>query len=870
MWSSFSVPLTPQRRQLAEWLLLAAILSGSALMGAYFSWSEQRLTEETEITRMDTQTRLVDDNLRTQMAGLRSALASVRDAVASQPRDCRTTCGALALKALKGAMPGVRALLVVDGGGNVRAGHDTYYTNHVGDGNLVQNLNRMHDPGRVYLLRPKEPALPAGDIYASMPVPAPSGGAVVAILGPDYFNAVMRPVLYAPDMRGAITEENGMRDPSPTTRDGRIIVQRSIAPINTALDRTLVVTVSRNLDHLLGPTRHLTYVAGIGWLLLALGSVTALLGIQRRRLAQREWSEHRLAERAAEAQRVEMALDGSGLGLWEWELARHRTHLDARAAAMIGYTSEQADSDTDWMQGVHPDDRASVERSLALHLDGRQPTFEVEYRQRHANGCWVWLHSRGKVVERGAGGEPRRMVGTRQDISVRKNAETEIEHLAFYDSLTDLPNRRLLHDRLRQALANSERGGRVGAVLFIDLDNFKDLNDTLGHDMGDRLLQQVASRLRLMTREADTVARLGGDEFVVLLENLDNTGGCARRHAELVAGKIIQALSAAYYLEGHELHSTPSIGIALYGDQQYQTVDELLKQADVAMYDAKAEGRNRFRFFSPLMQAAVAEQAALENDLRHAVQRAELFLCFQPIVDNGGRMTCAEALVRWQHPVRGLVVPADFIPVAERSALILAIGDWVLTQACVQLAQWAREMPGRSVQIAVNVSARQFSQDDFVDKVLRALQLSGADPRHLKVELTESVLLHDVEEVIAKMTSLKARGVCFALDDFGTGYSSLSYLQRLPLDQLKIDKSFVHCMLDSQNAATIVCAIVALAESLDMDVVAEGVETEAQRQFLRECGCRNYQGYLIGKPVPAEKLVRERGILRQGHFIEEA
>jgi EAL domain-containing protein (putative c-di-GMP-specific phosphodiesterase class I) len=316
--------------------------------------------------------------------------------------------------------------------------------------------------------------------------------------------------------------------------------------------------------------------------------------------------------------------------------------------------------------------------------------------------------------------------------------------------------------------------------------------------------------------------------------------------------------------------STPSIGIALYGEQQYQTIDELLKQADLAMYDAKSEGRNRFRFFSPLMQAAVAEQAALENDLRHAVQRAELFLCFQPIVDNCGRMTCAEALVRWQHPVRGLVVPADFIPVAERSGLILAIGDWVLTQACVQLAQWTHDMPASGLQIAVNVSARQFNQHDFVDKVLRALQLSGADPRHLKVELTESVLLHDVEEVIAKMTSLKARGVCFALDDFGTGYSSLSYLQRLPLDQLKIDKSFVHYMLDSQNAATIVRAIVALAQSLDMDVVAEGVETEAQRQFLRECGCRSYQGYLIGKPVPAEKLVHERPSFGRGHLIEEA
>jgi EAL domain-containing protein (putative c-di-GMP-specific phosphodiesterase class I) len=314
---------------------------------------------------------------------------------------------------------------------------------------------------------------------------------------------------------------------------------------------------------------------------------------------------------------------------------------------------------------------------------------------------------------------------------------------------------------------------------------------------------------------------------------------------------LLAAVSAAYFIEGHEVYITPSVGITLF-DGQARSSEELLKQADLAMYDAKSSGRNTVRFFAPILQVTLDEQARLENDLREAVRRQELVLHFQPIVDDSGNTICAEALVRWRHPERGLLGPCQFIPVAERSGLILAIGQWVMEQACEQLASWTRA--GHALHVAVNVSARQFRQDDFVDQVLHALRRNGADARHLKLELTESILLHDVDEVIARMAVLKAHGVCFALDDFGTGYSSLSYLQRLPFDQLKIDQSFVRDMLGSPNAATIVRAIIGLAGSLGMDVVAEGVETEQQWKFLAACGCHRYQGYLIGKPVPAEQL----------------
>jgi diguanylate cyclase (GGDEF)-like protein/PAS domain S-box-containing protein len=446
-------------------------------------------------------------------------------------------------------------------------------------------------------------------------------------------------------------------------------------------------------------------------------------------------------------------------------------------------------------------------------------------------------------------------VSTLTDISQRKAAESEIQHLAFYDPLTNLPNRRLLIDRLRQALSSSARTEHSGALLFIDLDNFKLLNDSLGHDKGDLLLQSVATRLLDCVRTTDTVARLGGDEFVVLLEDLSATTAEATAQAQALGNKILTALNQSYTLAGHVHHNSPSIGIALFSDH-HGSVEEVLMQADLAMYQAKAAGRNTLRLFSPEMQSVVSARAALETDLRAALNDcdAQFALHYQPQVDRAGNLTGAEALLRWHHPQRGNVSPADFIPLAEDCGLILRIGRWVLETACRQLAAWARDPDMRRLSLAVNVSAMQYRQADFVAQVMSILVDTGADPHKLKLELTESLLLDNVEDIIAKMTDLKACGVSFSLDDFGTGYSSLSYLKRLPLDQLKIDQSFVRDLLTDPNDIAIARAIVGLASSLGLTVIAEGVETEAQRLCLEANGCLAYQGYLFGRPAPAEAL----------------
>ena len=448
----------------------------------------------------------------------------------------------------------------------------------------------------------------------------------------------------------------------------------------------------------------------------------------------------------------------------------------------------------------------------------------------------------------------RRLVGVLgigHDITQRKRAEDEIRQLAFYDSLTGLPNRRLLLDRLQRALVASARHQNEGALLYIDLDNFKTLNDTLGHDMGDLLLQQVAQRLVACVRDSDTVARLGGDEFVVMLEDLSGSSQEAAAQAEAVGNKIIASLNGSFQLASSEHHSTPSIGVTLFSDNR-ETVDELLKRADLSMYQAKAAGRNTLRFYNPDMQAVVTVRAALEADLREAVLKNWFVLYFQAQVDGTGRLTGCEALLRWPHPERGMISPAEFIPLAEDSGLILPLGRWVLETACKQLAAWSVQPAMAHLTMAVNVSARQFRHDDFVGQVLEVLECTRANPHRLKLELTESLLVDNVESVIAKMAVLKAHGVGFSLDDFGTGYSSLSYLKRLPLDQLKIDQGFVRDILTDPNDAAIAKMVIALAESMGLSVIAEGVESGEQRDFLARYGCHAYQGYLFGRPVPLD------------------
>jgi diguanylate cyclase (GGDEF)-like protein/PAS domain S-box-containing protein len=439
-------------------------------------------------------------------------------------------------------------------------------------------------------------------------------------------------------------------------------------------------------------------------------------------------------------------------------------------------------------------------------------------------------------------------VATLLDITLSKAAVDRIERLAFYDPLTGLPNRRLLQDRLIPALASSHRSGRKGALLFIDMDNFKTLNDSLGHDMGDLLLQQVASRLQPCVREDDTVARLGGDEFVVMLEDLSEQSIEAATQTKVIGNKILTALNQPYLLATHEHCSTSSIGATLFCGHG-QSIDELLKQADIAMYQAKASGRNTLRFFDPQMQATISARVALEADLREALVKNQFKVYYQPQVHHNQRIIGAEVLIRWHHPERGLIPPADFIPLAEETRLILPIGQWVLHTACTQIKIWEASEYTQHLQLAVNISARQFHQADFVEQVSLILSQTAINPARLKLELTESLVLDNIDDTILKMRALRKIGVHFSMDDFGTGYSSLSSLKKLPLDQLKIDQSFIRDILIDQDDAVIVKTIITMAKNLGMDVIAEGVETEAQRAFLNQHGCQVCQGYVFSKPV---------------------
>lgn len=450
-------------------------------------------------------------------------------------------------------------------------------------------------------------------------------------------------------------------------------------------------------------------------------------------------------------------------------------------------------------------------------------------------------------------GKTTEYVGIFKDITARKKADDEIHNLAFYDALTRLPNRRLLMDRLRSALSSSARSHHYGAVLFLDLDKFKTINDTLGHDYGDQLLVEVSMRIQSCVREADTVARLGGDEFVILLEEIDDHAENASLKVAQIAEKIRTSLTMPYQLKGNEYHSSTSIGVSLYRGNE-ESVEVLLKQADMAMYQAKDSGRNAVCFFNPMMQILVETRAALEVDLRQAIFNQQLHLYYQIQVGNDQRPIGAEALVRWHHPVRGIVSPAQFIPIAEESNLILDVGNWVLDTACRQLAEWTKSTQARDLLLAVNISAKQFQQDDFVENVASILRSHGVEASRLKLELTESVVLNDVTDVVAKMHALKALGVNLSMDDFGTGYSSLSYLKRLPLDQIKIDQSFVRDIVTDQNDAIMVKTIIDLARNFRLNVIAEGVETEAQLDFLQKNGCMAYQGYYFSKPVPIDEF----------------
>ena len=515
---------------------------------------------------------------------------------------------------------------------------------------------------------------------------------------------------------------------------------------------------------------------------------------------------------------------------------------------ITGYTSEEViGQNPNLLKGERKPVTFYEEMWGAIFRDG-QWSGEMLDRRKNGEVFPAWLTITG-VAD--SDGTLTHYVGSFFDITERKKAEQDIHQLAFYDPLTKLPNRRLLLDRLQHALASSARSGRYGAIMFIDLDNFKTINDTKGHECGDILLIEAAKRLQSCVREGDTVARLGGDEFVVMLEDIKGEVKHAAALADDVGEKILAALNRPYIVKEHELHSTASIGINMFVDRS-SSADELLKYADIAMYQAKAAGRNALRFFDPEMQTILEARTTLEADLHQALAGQQFELYYQAQVDDTGRIHGAEALVRWIHPQRGMVPPTQFIPIAEESSLILDIGQWVLETACRQLALWSNDEQKSGLVIAVNVSAQQFKLRDFVEKVATTMSEHHVDPSRLKLELTESVVLDDLADIVTKMHALKALGVGLSMDDFGTGYSSLSYLKLLPLNQLKIDRSFVNDIATDPSDAIMVRTIIDMAHNFRLSVIAEGVETEAQLAFLRQHGCMMYQGYLFSKPVHIE------------------
>ncbi len=547
--------------------------------------------------------------------------------------------------------------------------------------------------------------------------------------------------------------------------------------------------------------------------------------------------------------RYRMLIESTNAVSWEASLPDGEyTFVSPQVERLFGYPVSAWHEPGFWASCVHPEDLAGAQHARDEAIGGGVE-YSYEYRFRNSLGDYLWVEEIGTAAR---DDEPGRELGTMRgillDISQRKEAESEIQHLAFYDPLTGLPNRRLWLDRLHKLVDASPHSVEHGAVVFIDLDNFKTLNDTHGHDMGDLLLKEAAHRLQSAVRKNDLVARLGGDEFVVLLKGGREPPDVFRRNVEMVAEKIRAAMDKPYALRGNEHHSTASIGIYVF-DTAVDSVSDMLKRADLAMYQSKAAGRNAICFFAPEMQESLSRRSVLEASLRTALRRRQFVLHYQPQVNDEGRLLGFEALLRWQHPELGLLSPGEFIQLAEETGLIVPIGMWAVDTACRQLAEWAGDAARESLTLSVNVSVRQFRHEHFVDHVLEIVRRHRINPRRLTLELTESLLVDDVDQVILKMKTLKAAGISFSLDDFGTGFSSLSYLRRLPFDEIKIDHSFFRSLLTIETDAAIVRTIVVLAQSLKLRLIAEGVEDERQRDFLASHGCHAYQGYLFGMPM---------------------
>ena len=568
-----------------------------------------------------------------------------------------------------------------------------------------------------------------------------------------------------------------------------------------------------------------------------------------RDITERKRAEH---DFQAAKERLDFALAGSSLALWDWDLATNTVYFNQGWGLLLGnqpiearYRGEEV------LTWVHPDDLERCRIALTHAIKGEDNDLNCEYRMPDENAAWIWVHTRGKITERDAAGRARRMTGTSANITKRKLAEERAEFLATRDPLTGLPNRMLVNDRLEQGIANAARKHGRLAFMFIDLDRFKTINDSLGHDVGDELLKRVAARLSACVRTSDTVARLGGDEFAVILENLtaDDHDG-----AQNVAEKMIASLASPIMINSVQLNTSCSIGIGMFPADGTDP-QTLMKHADVAMYDAKAKGRNNYQFFSHEMNAKAQERLAIENYLRLALRRNELELHYQPRVSFAtGRVTGVEALIRWQHPRHGLLLPGKFISVAEDSGLIVPIGEWVIETAFKQVAAWQKK-GNRDLQLAINISPGQIFDGERLTRAIEQFATAvGLDTHTVELELTESMLFKNTEETAVLLKKLGDLGIGLAIDDFGTGYSSLSYLKQLPVDSIKVDSSFVRDIGTDPNDEAIIRAIIAMTHSLKLNVVAEGVENEDQYRVLRDLDCDEYQGFFFSKALPAAEF----------------